>query len=73
MGGGVLSQATINNGYGIMPRVFKPMSGLVGSSGRSISNVEILETDYIGEASDGTIISVTNPMEQNGYSLRWKK
>ncbi|WP_422447106.1 copper amine oxidase N-terminal domain-containing protein [Thermoanaerobacterium sp. DL9XJH110] len=41
---GVLSRAAINSGYGIDARVFKPMPGLVGSSGRSVTDVVIISS-----------------------------
>lgn len=41
---GVLSRAAINSGYGIDARVFKPMPGSVGSSGRSVTDVVIISS-----------------------------
>ncbi|RKL63250.1 copper amine oxidase N-terminal domain-containing protein [Thermoanaerobacteraceae bacterium SP2] len=55
---GILSPDAIDSGYGIDARVFRPMPGLVGSSGRSISNVEIVEADDMTGPNDGALISV---------------
>lgn len=85
---GILSQAAINSGYGADARVFRPVPGLVGSSGRSVSDVEITKAEYAtGSKSDAFIIvtaryTYSNPTEPDAsrqkiqyekqYNLIWE-
>lgn len=54
---GILSQAAINSGYGIDARVFRPVPDPVSSSGRSVSDVEIIKVEY-AEQENGASIAV---------------
>lgn len=53
---GILSQAAINSGYGIDARVFRPVPDPVSSSGRSVSNVEIIKVECAEQENGASII-----------------
>ncbi|KKM12453.1 hypothetical protein SY88_03350 [Clostridiales bacterium PH28_bin88] len=55
----ILSEAAIKSGYGIDARVFKPMSGQMGSSGRSIQDIAIVDSKTLSIGPNITTIMVT--------------